>query len=73
MNSVTVTLHGGPVDLPETVRTQQIDPTQAKIKVRHQGGYEHFERRSATPSTAPSIEDAAAVPFHWTMRTRIAE
>ena len=69
MNSVTVTLYGGPVDLPETVRTQQVDPTQAKIKVRHQGGYEHFERRSATPST----EDTAAVPFHWTMRTRIAE
>lgn len=69
MSSVTVILHGGPVDLPEAVRTQQIDPTEAKIKVRHQGGYEHFERRSAALST----DDTAAVPFHWTMRTRIAE
>ncbi|MDM4719700.1 DUF5988 family protein [Micromonospora sp. WMMA1363] len=40
---------------------------ESKIKVRHYGGYEHFERDPA------GVVDGAPAVFRWTGRTRIAE
>ncbi|MEE3921082.1 DUF5988 family protein [Micromonospora sp. BRA006-A] len=38
---------------------------ERKIKILYYGGYEHFERGTATP--------VEPVVFRWTGRTRIAE
>jgi hypothetical protein len=40
-----------------------------ELKVKHHGGYEHFEREGQ--ATGPTL--GSAVIFRWTMRTRIAE
>jgi hypothetical protein len=66
---VTVRLDGGPRDLPETLRRQQILAGQEKIKIRYRDGYEHFERDHGEAAG----NDAAPARFRWTMRTRIAE
>lgn len=70
-DSVTVVralLHGGPTDIPDDLRVQQVAADQAKIKLPWRGGYEHFER---DPLAVESTTDT--VVFRWTTRTRIAE
>ncbi|SCL72096.1 hypothetical protein GA0070606_5954 [Micromonospora citrea] len=64
---IDVVLEGGPADLPADLRSRRVARAEEKIKVRHYGGYEHFERGGAP--------EAANVPvvFRWTGRTRIAE
>lgn len=61
-------LVGGPSSLPEMHRIQSVSAQKDKIKVVHQGGYEHFERRSCGGGTGPE-----EIHFHWTMRTKVAE
>jgi hypothetical protein len=60
-------LEGGPADLPEGTRLHLVAPAQDKIKVRHLGGYEHFER-ARDPG-----EDAEVVTYRWIARTKVAE
>ncbi|MER5337557.1 DUF5988 family protein [Micromonospora sp. NPDC002717] len=64
---IDVVLEGGPADLPADLRSHRVARAEEKIKVRHYGGYEHFERGSA-----PEAADVPVV-FRWTGRTRIAE
>ncbi|WP_018216006.1 DUF5988 family protein [Salinispora vitiensis] len=61
---VDVILEGGP-DLPGEWREQRVAPGDYKVKIAHNGGYEHFERTEAYGRTP--------VVFRWTQRTRIAE
>ncbi|GAA2008362.1 DUF5988 family protein [Catenulispora subtropica] len=65
---VRAILVGGPSSLPEMHRIQSVSPLKDKIKVVHQGGYEHFERRSCGGDHGPE-----EIHFHWTMRTKVAE
>ncbi|WFE60944.1 DUF5988 family protein [Micromonospora sp. WMMD712] len=62
---IDVVLEGGPATLPTELRSHRVSPVEHKIKVRHYGGYEHFERDSGGGE--------APVVFRWTGRTRIAE
>ncbi|MCX4473467.1 DUF5988 family protein [Micromonospora sp. NBC_01655] len=64
---IDVVLEGGPTNLPTELRSRRISPAEDKIKVRHYGGYEHFERDSVR------VADELPVVFRWTGRTRIAE
>lgn len=66
--TITAILIGGPADLPATLRTQRVSVDQQTIKVPHGRGYEHFE-----PDSVSRGRDGEPVPFHWKMRTRIAE
>ncbi|MFI5916535.1 DUF5988 family protein [Dactylosporangium sp. NPDC051541] len=64
---VHAVLEGGPVDIPAALRTVREPVADAKIKVPHYGGYEHFERATdADPATLPIV-------FRWTTRTKVAE
>jgi hypothetical protein len=65
--TIPAVLEGGPNDLPATVRRLRVPADDQKVKIAHRGGYEHFERQ-----TPPTPGDAAVV-FHWTTRTKIAE
>jgi hypothetical protein len=60
-------LEGGPADLPVARRIQRASATEEKIKVPHNGGYEHFVREASCRS------GGVAVVFRWTGRTRMAE
>ena len=66
---VRAILHGGPESIPHESRVQLVSSLGEKIKLPHNGGYEHFERGAAL--------DASGVPeeiiFRWTMRTEMAE
>ncbi|MFG3714569.1 DUF5988 family protein [Micromonospora sp. NPDC047730] len=64
---IDAVLEGGPADLPADLRSHRVARAAEKIKVRHYGGYEHFER-----GNAPETADVPVV-FRWTGRTRIAE
>jgi hypothetical protein len=64
--AVAAVLEGGPDDIPDDQRRTTVGEHDEKVKVRHLGGYEHFERTDPTAA-------GDAVRFHWTMRTRIAE
>ena len=67
--ALAAVLEGGPTDLPQDLRAQQVPSSEWKLKVQHHGGYEHFEREGQ--ATGPTL--GSAVIFRWTMRTRIAE
>jgi Family of unknown function (DUF5988) len=60
---VTADLQGGPPAFPEELRHPQVSPTDDKVKVRYNTGYEHFERD-------PGAETAV---YRWSGHTRIAE
>lgn len=64
---IDAVLEGGPVTLPAELRSHRVSLADHKIKVRHYGGYEHFER------DATEAADGVPVVFRWTGRTRIAE
>lgn len=64
---IDAVLEGGPVTLPAELRSHRVSLADHKIKVRHYGGYEHFERDPAEAA------DGTPVVFRWTGRTRIAE
>ncbi|GAA3774888.1 DUF5988 family protein [Micromonospora maritima] len=64
---VEAVLEGGPATLPAELRSHRVSPVESKIKVRHYGGYEHFER-----DPGGAVDGTPAV-FRWTGRTRIAE
>jgi hypothetical protein len=67
---VDVLLVGGPVDLPETVRSRRIVAATAdeKIKVKHRSGYEHF-----VPSADSGGGETGPLVFRWVYSTKIAE
>ncbi|GAA2042495.1 hypothetical protein GCM10009839_51580 [Catenulispora yoronensis] len=67
-NHIRAILVGGPSSLPEMHRIQSVSPQKDKIKIVHQGGYEHFERRTCGSDNGPG-----EIHFHWTMRTKVAE
>lgn len=60
-------LIGGPVTIPHEMRKHQVMLPCEKIKIAHDGGYEHF-----VPTAADSAPGAELV-FEWIMRTRVAE
>ena len=62
--TIEAILEGGP-ELPVELRKQQVTSDDYKVKIRYNGGHEHFERNMAD-STTPVV-------FRWTGRTRIAE
>jgi hypothetical protein len=64
-----VRLEGGPADLPEELRARLTSDDEYKVKIRHGGGYEHFERTDERRA----LPDGEAVIYRWTARTRIAE
>jgi hypothetical protein len=66
---VAAVLLGGPANLPETERRQQVPVAESKIKIPHMGGYEHFHRQDEGLTAGPE----APLVFHWAMRTKIAE
>ncbi|HET6710669.1 DUF5988 family protein [Amycolatopsis sp.] len=66
--SVTARLVGGPASIDGAARVREVDARESKIKLPHQGGYEHFERVAETPAG-----DRPVTEFHWTMRTKAAE
>ncbi len=57
--TLTAVLEGCPDDLVK----------DHKIKVIHNGGYEHFERLEQSSEFTPG----SPATFRWVMRTRIAE
>ncbi len=63
--AVDAILEGGPVSLPAELRVRQVSGDAETIKVRHYGGYEHFDRDCAA-AASPAV-------FRWTGRTAIAE
>ncbi|WP_433281474.1 DUF5988 family protein [Micromonospora sp. CA-244673] len=64
---IDVVLEGGPRHLPPEWRSQRLAPTDQKVKLAHNGGYEHFEHDGVVPA------DGEPVVFRWTRRTRVAE
>jgi len=67
-NPVTVRLVGGPASIDGAARVREVDAQEDKIKLPHQGGYEHFERVAETPAGERPVPE-----FRWTMRTKAAE
>jgi hypothetical protein len=67
--TVEVVLEGGPADLSAAARRRRVAADEAKVKVPHHGGYEHFERTDEQRYT----DGVRAVLFRWTARTRVAE
>lgn len=64
---VEAVCEGGPRTLPAELRSHRVPLRERKIKVRHYGGYEHFEREG------DAVADGTPVVFRWSGRTRIAE
>jgi hypothetical protein len=64
---VDAILVGGPVSVPSDRRHCRVPAVEYKIKLCHDGGYEHFERDALPPGGNRSVV------FRWTGRTRIAE
>jgi hypothetical protein len=67
-DKVEAVLVGGPLDLPTALRYRRASRQDAKIKVVHRGGYEHFERVDDRAS-----EHRRPLIFEWTTRTKYAE
>jgi uncharacterized protein DUF5988 len=67
-NPVMVQLVGGPASIGDGARVREVDAHEEKIKLPHQGGYEHFERAAETLPGKVSV-----TVFRWTMRTKAAE
>ncbi|MEU7960676.1 DUF5988 family protein [Micromonospora humida] len=63
--TIQIALEGGPASLPPELRSQWISPDAPKVKIPHNGGYEHFER--------PDDSDTEPLVFRWAYRSRIAE
>ncbi|GIJ60428.1 DUF5988 family protein [Virgisporangium aurantiacum] len=63
--AVAAVLEGGPADLPAADRSRAVPAGADKIKLRWQGGYEHFVRHDSGAG--------GPVVFRWAMRTRVAE
>lgn len=66
---VRAILHGGPESIPHESRVQLVSSLGEKIKLSHNGGYEHFERSGALDAGGAGEE----IIFRWTMRTEMAE
>jgi hypothetical protein len=65
-DTVSVLLLGGPATFPDNLRRRRCPAEEAKVKVEHYGGHEHFERDDRTAGQNPVV-------YRWTTRTRIAE
>jgi hypothetical protein len=64
-----IVLAGGPEQLPEAVRIQEVGSLKDKVKVHFASGYEHF-----THSGEVAEVDGDHLPvFQWCGQTRIAE
>jgi hypothetical protein len=63
-------LEGGPADIPATERYRQVSAGEIKVKVPHQGGYEHFER---TGEQLNGTDGHLRSIYRWVTRTRVAE
>jgi hypothetical protein len=80
--TIDAVLVGGPNDmLPSRRIVHGVASGDAKIKVPHRGGYEHFVRGAidAIPSSAqesapiPRPVPKVTVTYHWSARTEVAE
>ncbi|HEV2634963.1 MAG TPA: DUF5988 family protein [Actinocrinis sp.] len=63
-------LEGGPADIPRDLRERMAEPGDGKIKLPHNGGYEHFER---TEEHSGGFDGRPRRVYRWVTRTRIAE
>jgi hypothetical protein len=69
MVNARVLLVGGPEYLPGTVRVQEVDDLEEKVKVAYGAGYEHFSN-----SGEVSLVDGEHLPvFRWCGKTKVAE
>jgi hypothetical protein len=66
---VAAVLEGGPASIPDSSRSCRVNGGQFKIKIRHHGGYEHFERTDEWISR----RGESLMVYRWTSRTRVAE
>jgi hypothetical protein len=66
VSSIPAMLMGGPASIPVESRRQLVSPDAEKIKLPHQGGYEHFTR-------SEEIAVDESVVYYWNTRTRVAE
>jgi hypothetical protein len=65
--AIDVVLEGGPDGIsPASVLGGRSLAAQDRLKIPHQGGYEHFERLGTPVSATPTV-------FRWVARTKIAE
>jgi hypothetical protein len=63
----TAVLLGGPDTLPDELRKCRVMLPCEKVKIAHDGGYEHF-----ASAAGDSFTDAELI-FEWVTRTRVAE
>lgn len=69
MVNARVLLVGGPEYLPDTVRVQEVDDLEEKVKLAYGAGYEHFSN-----SGEVSLVDGEYLPvFRWCGKTKVAE
>ncbi|MET7425977.1 DUF5988 family protein [Dactylosporangium sp. NPDC005555] len=59
-------LEGGPVHMPDRLRTALVPVGDLKVKLSFSNGWEHFERVAEFTETGVPI-------FRWTMCTKVAE
>jgi hypothetical protein len=75
--TIDAILEGGPNDmLPSRRIVHGLAPDDAKIKVPHRGGYEHFVRDAIDISSSAqesALVSGSVVIFHWSARTEVAE
>ncbi len=75
--TIDAVLVGGPSDIEPSRRiVRGVTHDEVKIKIPHRGGYEHFIRDTTQYSADPPPSDSvatAAVIYHWSTRTEIAE
>ncbi|MEV7612147.1 DUF5988 family protein [Streptomyces sp. NPDC089799] len=71
-----VRLEGGPHDVSGTVDLEELTGvllSPEKIKIRHLGGYEHYEPVDGTTTECGDSADSSPPVFRWSGRTKIAE
>jgi hypothetical protein len=73
--SLTVAiLEGGPEEIPQKFRVlPNPQGEDTKVKVPHQGGYEHFERDEEFVRADSKTRSVTLIVYRWTSRTEIAE
>ncbi len=54
-------------------RLHRVNPDDLKVKLPHNGGYEHFERVHASDAGTFDGDNDEQIIFRWTMRTKVAE
>ena len=73
---ISVSLQGGPDEIPRTVRVERSKLQDGTLKIEHLGGYEHFERTVSGRDPDGGLADpntGSPETFRWTLRAKVAE